>query len=372
MNFHVSFFKKWLIAVLLMLQSAWVFAHPPGLSSLDLSMKSTGLDVKVTFALQDIEAFAPMDGDLDAEVSEAERDAAKPAIAKLLAEQLRIYVGGQDLVPTEPGQVSFDDQNNAHVEFHYPALPKQQLLVQSKFLAQLPDGHQQYLTIRDADGKTLSEKMLGKSDDQMIVPVLSADDGEPETVNGSWLTTFVSFFKLGIEHILTGYDHLLFLFALLVVTHNFRAAIRIITFFTIAHSITLACAGLNIIDLPSSFVEPFIAATIIYVSVENIVRGGEPKGRHWLTFAFGLIHGFGFASVLREMDITSGDTGILMPLLSFNLGIETGQIAVASIVLPLIWWLNNNPQIAEKSLRGCSVMVCLMGSYWLLERTVLQ
>jgi hypothetical protein len=123
--------------------------------------------------------------------------------------------------------------------------------------------------------------------------------------------------------------------------------------------------------LPSSFVEPFIAATIIYVGLENIIRGDHPKGRHWLTFGFGLIHGFGFAGVLREMEISSANSGIVMPLLSFNLGIETGQIAVASIVLPLIWWLNNKPDISVKFLRYCSLFISVMGAYWFLERTVL-
>ena len=362
---------KWPIAFLFMLQSAWVYAHPPGLSSMDLSIKANSLDVKVTFALQDIEAFAPMDSDLDAEVTDAEREAAKPSIAKLLAEQLRVTIDGKDYSPSEPGQVAYDDQNNAHVEFLYQDAPKQSLLLRSRFLAKLPDGHQQYLTIRDVNGKTLYEKMLRKNDDQFSLELESKVNSLQATEH-SWFTAFADFFKLGVEHILTGYDHLLFLFALLAVTHSFWPALKIITFFTIAHSITLACAGLNIIDLPSSFVEPVIALTIIYVAVENVIRGDHPKGRQWLTFGFGLIHGFGFASVLREMGISSGETGILMPLLSFNLGIETGQITVAAIVLPMIWWINNNVKIAEKLLKGCSLSVCLMGTYWLLERTVLS
>ncbi len=337
---------------------------------MDVMIKADNIDAKVTFALQDIEAFALMDSDLDAEVTDAEREAAKPSIAKLLAEQLRIAIDGKDYAPAEPGQVSYDEQNNAHVEFLYPAAPKQSLLLQSKFLAQLPDGHQQYLTIKDANGKAFNEKMLRKHDDQFNLELLGAVNNAPAAEH-SWVVTFTDFFKLGIGHILTGYDHLLFLFALLAVTHSFWPALKIITFFTIAHSITLACAGLNIIELPSSFVEPVIALTIIYVAIENVIRGDHPKGRQWLTFGFGLIHGFGFASVLREMGISSGETGILMPLLSFNLGIETGQITVAAIVLPMIWWINNNVKIAEKLLRGCSLSVCLMGTYWLLERTVL-
>ena len=358
--------RRTLLTVLLALSSTWVHAHPPGLSSLEVLLNAGMIDAKVTFALQDIEAFAPMDSDLDAEVSDAEREAAKPAIAKLMAEQLRIDVDGQDYAAVEPGQVSFDNQNNAHVELHYSAIPNQNLLVQSKFLALLPDGHQQYLTIKNMDGQTLNEKMLSKQDDRSSIDFTVTADTEQHA-----LTTFSDFFKLGIEHIITGYDHLLFLFALLAVTHSFWPALKIITFFTIAHSITLACAGLNLIVLPSSFVEPFIAATIIYVGVENIIRGDHPKGRHWLTFGFGLIHGFGFAGVLRELEISSGDSGILLPLLSFNLGIESGQIAVASIVLPQIWWLNNKVKTSEKFLKGCSIVISLMGVYWLLERTVL-
>jgi hydrogenase/urease accessory protein HupE len=360
---------NYLLLAALLLPADWAVAHAPGLSSIDVAVKTDQVVTKLTFALQDIEAFAPMDSDLDAEVSAAEREAAKPDIAKMLGEQLRVNIDGVDVQSVAPGSVIYDEQNNAHVEFSFKPAPHQQLLLQSKLLAWLQDGHQQYITVRDAAGKTLSEKMLNRAGDQLQLVLLQTDQSVQQ--NDSRFSAFADFLKLGIEHILTGYDHLLFLFALLAVTHSFWPAIKIVTFFTLAHSITLAFAGLNIIELPSSVVEPVIALTIIYVAVENIIRGDHPKGRQWLTFGFGLIHGFGFASVLREMDISSGDTGILLPLLSFNLGIETGQIAVASVVLPIIWWLNNKPAFAEKFLKGCSVMVALMGAYWLLERTVL-
>lgn len=364
-------YGRGLLGAVLLLQAAWAWAHAPGLSSLDVAIKPALIDVRMTFALQDIEAFVPMDSDLDAEVSDSEREAAKPGIAELLAGQLRISVDGERVAPVGPGQVDFDDRNNAHVEFQYAALPKQQLGVQSTFLDRLADGHQQHLSVRDADGNALAEKMLVKQDDCLSLPIAGAAEGRPSASAHSAMNTFSDFFKLGVEHIVTGYDHLLFLLALLVVTHGFWQALKIITFFTLAHSLTLALAGLNIVDLPGSIVEPFIAATIIYVGIENIVRGDHPKGRHWLTFGFGLIHGFGFAGALREMEISSGDTGILLPLLSFNLGIESGQIAVAAVILPMIWWLNNKVEIAETFLKSCSIAVSLMGTYWLLERTVL-
>ncbi|OAI27175.1 HupE/UreJ family protein [Methylomonas koyamae] len=353
--------------LLLALAAGRAHAHPPGLSSLDLALKPDHIEATATFALQDIEAFVPMDSDLDAEVSDAEREAAKPAIAKLLAEQLRISADGTEL-QSQPGQASFDGRNNAQVQMVYPAAAQRQLRLQSGFLGLLPDGHQQYLTVRDAAGKTLAEKMLGRNDDQLdLTLAAAADTAAPQAA----FAAFGDFFKLGIEHILTGYDHLLFLFALLAVTHSLWPALKIITFFTIAHSITLACAGLRLVELPGSFVEPFIAATIIYVGLENIIRGAHPKGRHWLTFGFGLIHGFGFAGVLQEMNISAADSGILLPLLAFNLGIETGQIAVAALVLPLIWWLNSQVATAGRFLKGGSVAVSLMGAFWLVERTML-
>jgi len=357
---------KGLMLALLLLQATWVQAHAPGLSSLEVMLNATDMDIKATFALQDIEAFAPMDSDFDAEVSDAEREMAKPNIARLLSKQLSVVADGQTLLPTAPGIVSYDDQNNAQVVLHFQTLPTRALDVESRFLALLPEGHQQYVTVKQTAGKTLQEKMLTKNDQQIHIEMVAG-----ESVAEAKSSTFSDFFALGMEHIVTGYDHLLFLFALLAVTHSVWPALKIITFFTIAHSMTLAFAGLNLIDLPGTIVEPLIAATIIYVGIENIIRGEHPKGRHWLTFGFGLIHGFGFAGVLREMDISSGDTGILLPLLSFNLGIETGQIAIASLVLPMIWWLNNRLAIAEHCLRGVSVLVSLMGVYWLLERTVL-
>src|SRR5436190_18408491 len=125
----------------------------------------------------------------------------------------------------------------------------------------------------------------------MEVPASGATTALEASSASARKTTFLSFLFLGIEHILTGYDHLLFLFALLLVTRQFVSAVKIITCFTIAHSITLAVATFNWVTIPSRVVEPLIAATIIYVAVENIIIRGEPKFRWLLTFTFGLIHG---------------------------------------------------------------------------------
>lgn len=343
-------------------------AHPPGLSSMDVKTGTNSLSVKVTFAIQDIEAFVPMDIDLDAEVTPQELNDAKPAIAELIAHQLRVTVDGDPYQPNALGHVEFDDQNNAHVELLFSAHPKGKLTIESTFLYLLPNGHQQFVTLREDSGAVLAEKMLKKEDVKFSVSLKSNPKTESHSVT-AW-SAFADFFKLGVEHILTGYDHLLFLFALLAVTHNFWPALKIITFFTVAHSITLALAGLDLFELPSTIVEPLIAVTIVYVGVENMIRGEKVSGRHWLTFGFGLIHGFGFAGVLKEMEISTGNSGILLPLFSFNLGIESGQIAVTALVLPLIWWINNNSPHALRILNACSATVALMGGYWFLERTI--
>ncbi len=348
------------------------FAHPPGLSSADLTVKSDGLEIKYTFSLQDIEAFVIMDIDGDAEVSDNELSLATPRVANYVTNELKVVVDGKEVKSTRDSTVIFDNQNNAHIVLKFSEKPLNTLSIESKILAKFPADHKQYVTIKDSTGKEIGKKLLNQKDSILEVnlnnPTSTAAPPEHQSTS-----TFLDFLKLGIEHILTGYDHLLFLFSLLVVTRSFWPAIKIITFFTIAHSITLALAGMNIVDIPSSIVEPLIAATIVYVGLENIIRKDRvtTKQRCFLTFFFGLIHGFGFAGVLREMGISSIETGILVPLLSFNLGVELGQIAVAAVVLPLIWRLHNQEIISRYLVPVGSVLTCLAGGYWLLERTVL-
>ena len=360
--------------IVLLVQLHISFAHPPGLSSADLNITHEGLNAKITFAIQDIEAFSPMDSDQDAEVTDAERDAAKPNIATFVANEFIIRVDGHEIKANTPSAaaVNFDKQNNATVELQFAGMPSTTLSIESKFLNKLPPDHKQYVTVTGLGNMALGKKMLTQKAN--LLEVNLKESAEPTTTEAHSTSTFIDFLKLGIEHILTGYDHLLFLFSLLVVTRNFLPAIKIITFFTIAHSITLALAGMNILDIPSRIIEPLIAASIVYVGLENIFRRDKvtTKQRCILTFCFGLVHGFGFAGVLREMGISSLETGILVPLFSFNLGVELGQITVASLVLPLIWWLHKKKNVDRYLVPTSSLLTCLAGGYWLLERTLLS
>ena len=183
--------------------------------------------------------------------------------------------------------------------------------------------------------------------------------------------TFGGFFFMGVEHILTGYDHLIFLFGLLIAMSQFRATLWVITCFTLAHSVTLALAAFDLVRVPEQIVEPLIAATIIYVGVENLLRLDNATGRWRLALIFGLVHGLGFATDLKEKVGGMSGEKIVVPLMSFNLGVEVGQLAVAALVLPLIWWLRSQPGLRRSLVPSCSTLVVLAGAWWLVQRTLL-
>jgi hydrogenase/urease accessory protein HupE len=171
------------------------------------------------------------------------------------------------------------------------------------------------------------------------------------------------FFKLGINHILTGYDHLCFLLALLVVS-RLRPLIAIITSFTIAHSITLLLAAFGVVRLPTRFIECSIALTIVYVGVENLWRTNFAH-RWMLTFFFGLIHGFGFANTLNPQELPPEAKAKC--LLVFNLGVEAGQLCVLLVLLPLSLLLATW-RLAPQAKRAISVIVAMLGLAWFLDR----
>ena len=154
------------------------------------------------------------------------------------------------------------------------------------------------------------------------------------------------FFTLGITHILTGYDHLLFLLALLLGGGGLLTLLKIVTAFTVAHSITLAMAVLGVVNLPSHWVEAAIAASIAFVAAENLLARRAITQRWIISFLFGLVHGFGFSSILRELGLPQDN--LLLALLNFNLGVETGQAAVVIAVVLVISLLSKVSADATK------------------------
>ena len=174
----------------------------------------------------------------------------------------------------------------------------------------------------------------------------------------------VEFVVLGVEHIFLGYDHIMFLLALIVVGGRLGNLVKIVTAFTAAHSITLCLAALEIVNLPAKWVEVGIALSIAYVAVENFWLK-RTDWRWLLTFAFGLVHGFGFANVLRDLGLPT--RGLVTSLFSFNIGVEIGQIAIVALVFPLIAWLNRQAYQRTVVL-AVSAIVGLFGVGWVIER----
>ena len=175
------------------------------------------------------------------------------------------------------------------------------------------------------------------------------------------------YFMLGVEHLIGGPDHLLFVFGLLFIVFGWQNLIKTITAFTLAHSITLGLSVLEIVSLPSVTIEALIALTIIYLALE-IKDERNNKSTPWLmAFGFGLLHGFGFAGALSEIGIANEQ--LLLSLLFFNIGIEIGQLIMIPLFLISIWLLQKvkfNFSVTKLS----SYAIGGMGSFWLIERVL--
>ena len=339
-------------------------AHDPGLSTAQGELSADRISLTTGFAPADAQQFLPESARKDEKWTTIEFDAVHNQLLTIAPQLWEVRSGGVLLVPQD---VRVELLPGDNVSFHlvFPrARGGEKLTLRAPKLQDLPAGHRQFVIISDERGSVITKKLLSTRDPTLEVKVLAEGD--------SLAPTFWGFIKLGVEHIWTGYDHLLFLFALLVVCRSFRSIVGIVSCFTVAHSLTLALATLNLVTLPSRLVEAAIAASIVYVGVENLLRrGAEPRGRWALTFAFGLIHGFGFASVLRDLGVGAGAQGIAMPLFTFNLGVEIGQVAIAAVVLPLVWQLRKRESFVRRGVPALSALVAAAGLYWLLERTVL-
>jgi hydrogenase/urease accessory protein HupE len=187
----------------------------------------------------------------------------------------------------------------------------------------------------------------------------------------SWPAQAARFFRLGVEHIFSGYDHIAFVLGLLLLGGTLRQVVGVVTSFTLAHSVTLAVASLGIAKLPPQVVEPLIAASIVCIAVENLVQLHRPtergRARRWrLGFVFGLVHGFGFAGALTELHLTTAD--LATALLSFNLGVEVGQAAIVAAAFPLLTLLRRWPARAPLILRTGSIAIGVAGAFWLVQR----
>lgn len=358
--------------------SAW--AHDPGLSTAQGEWRGGALMLTTGFAPADVESLLPAVAPRAEQWGQAEFDAVREHL-QALAPRLWEVRAGETVLPQQDLRVELLPGDNVSFQLRVvPATGTERLGLRAMKVPELASMHRQFVVIADERGSTLAKKLLSARDPVIELPLAAAVTAPAAGATGpaaappseeSDLPSALAFIRLGVEHIWMGYDHLLFLFALLVVCRSFRSIVGIVTCFTLAHSLTLALATLELVHVPARWVEPLIAASIVFVGVENLFRRGEePPGRWALTFGFGLIHGFGFASVLRDLGVGGGGKGLLVPLFSFNFGVELGQVAIAAVVLPLVWRMRKNEKFVARGVPALSGAVALMGLYWLLERTV--
>lgn len=185
--------------------------------------------------------------------------------------------------------------------------------------------------------------------------------------SGDGAKTFWQYLRQGFVHVLPeGQDHILFVLGLFLLSRAWRPLLAQVTTFTLAHSVTLALATLGVVKVSASVVEPIIAASIVFVALENIFR---PRYTHWrllVVFVFGLIHGLGFAGALGELDLPTNS--LVAGLVGFNVGVEGGQLAVISIAFAATFWLRDAAQYRRWIVIPGSLYIALRGAWWTVER----
>lgn len=240
----------------------------------------------------------------------------------------------------------------------YPRPANERLEVQAAYLSGIAHMRPGMLVVADQQHRVLFSKLLSPGSAAATVPLTPDAARGNDAGPGVW-------FKLGVQHILEGYDHLLFLCALLLGMRRLRSMLVVITCFTVAHSATLALTALGLLPLRPNIVEPLIAASITVACLANLWRKDDARSSYAMASVFGLIHGCGFAGALREAGLGQDGSPILLPLLSFNAGVEAGQILVAAVVVPLLFLLRRKPAAARYGIPALSLLMTLASLYWL-------
>jgi hypothetical protein len=217
------------------------------------------------------------------------------------------------------------------------------------------------LAVVSADGRRAPVEVLERGGESGPLALAGPTAAEPAAATAG------RFLRLGFGHILPeGLDHVLFVLGLALLSPRLAPLLAQVTAFTLAHTITLALAVYGVVSLPSRVVEPLIAASIVYVAVENLFRQRASWTRLALVFAFGLLHGLGFAGALSELDWPQGRR--LLVLLSFNLGVELGQLTVIAVALALLWASSRLGVPRRRAERALSVAIAAVGLVWTVQR----
>jgi hydrogenase/urease accessory protein HupE len=333
-----------------------VSAHPVPFSYLDLRLQPDAIQgslvVHIYDAAHDLN-IEPMERLLDPAV--ASQQAA--ALATMLGARMMVSADGRPLTAQwAPGVEVLADRQSLKLSVRFPVAAAPGRLNLAAVMFPYDPQHQTFLNVYDGEALTQA--------------ILDAGHEKFEYFAGTRQGAFAvvqRFLPAGINHILIGPDHLLFLVGLLLLGGTLRQLAVIVTAFTIAHSITLSLAALNLVIPPARIIEPAIALSIVYVGADNLLIRGGRDVRAWIAFAFGFIHGFGFANVLRAMNLPTRALG--WSLFSFNLGVEIGQLLVVVVVATALAALRSRSEQAGRQLAFAgSVVVMAAGAFWFIQR----
>ena len=348
-----------LVAMLLLLMARGASAHPAPFSYLDIHVAADRLSG--TLVLHDIDVARTLGiADPATLADPATVSANLNGLVTLVTTRVAIEVDGTPVTWVIDGAQPVAGQDAVGIAWHAQlAKPPGHLGIGARLFPEDPV-HQTFVTIYEGDEVRWQE-------------VLNRERVTSDFYTGSrqGVTAVLRrFVASGIHHIAIGPDHILFLVGLLLPGGRVLRLLGIVTAFTIGHSITLCLATLSILSPPSHVVEPLIALSIVFVGADNLLVGTRERDvRAWVALVFGLVHGFGFASVLRDTGLPSGALGV--SLFAFNLGVEIGQAAIVVVVALTLGLLRRRlPPIASRVSTVGSVVVLLAGAYWFVERVM--
>lgn len=375
-----SLVKRFLVllaALLLQALQGTAWAHKPSDSYLTLRAASGSSDIAVRWdiALRDLDYVLQLDRDGNGELTWGEVRQRSDEITRLATSRLELTAADKPCAWAGNGPLTLD----RHSDGTYAVL---NLTAQCASLGSSLKAHYSLLFDVDPSHRGLVQWIAPGSEGAQAL-VFGAESAEQSLAlqpAGAW-QTLRQYLVDGVWHIWIGYDHILFLLALLLPSVLMRRegqwapagrlggavkeVVKVVTAFTLAHSITLSLAALQIISLPSRLVESAIAASVVVAALNNL--RGTIEGRRWvMAFVFGLLHGFGFASVLADLGLPQN--ALVLALVGFNAGVEVGQLAIVAVFLPLAFWLRATRFYRVGVLKFGSLLVALLASWWLVQR----
>jgi hydrogenase/urease accessory protein HupE len=338
-----------------LLSASSALAHPVPFSYLDLRLQPDAIEGTLVAHIFDLAHdlhIEPAERLLDPAVASQQ----SAAIAQLFAGRLTVAANGVTLTPQWSSAQVIADRQSLKLAVRYALSSKAGTVGITASMFPYDPQHQTFLNIYE--GSALTQAILDRG--------RTGFEYFAGTRQGA-VAVIQKFLPSGIHHILIGPDHLLFLVGLLLLGGTVRQLAVIVTSFTVAHSITLSLAALNIVSPPARLIEPAIALSIVYVGADNLLIRDGRDVRAWIAFAFGFVHGFGFANVLREMDLPARALG--WSLFSFNVGVEIGQLLVVAVVATARAALRSRSESAGRQLAFAgSVVVMAAGAFWFIQR----